>query len=51
MVKVMLSAAGTFPGLSKEVLLKYLDQMHEAVTKGFRTTFTDEVVATTELAE
>lgn len=51
MVKVMLSAAGTFPGLAKEVLLKYLNQMHEAVTKGFRTTFTDEVVATTELAE
>ena len=51
-VKVMLSAAGAeFPGLDKKGLLTYLDQMHDAVTKGFRTTFTDEIVATTECAK
>lgn len=50
-VKVMLSAAGDFPGLAKNVLLEYLNQMHGVVTKGFRTTFTDTIVSQTELAK
>ncbi len=48
-VQVMFSAAGErFPGLSKDILLTYLDQMHEAVTQGFLKTFSDEIVGEVE---
>lgn len=49
-VQVMLRAAGKFPGLNKSDILKYLDQMHGVVTKGFRTTFANEIVSQTEVA-
>ena len=49
-VQVMLRAAGKFPGLGKSDIIKYLDQMHGVVTKGFRTTFADKIVSQTEVA-
>lgn len=48
-VKVMLRAAGKFPGLGKDEVLKYLAQMHDVVTKGFRTTFASEIVSKAEV--
>lgn len=50
-VKVMLRAAGNFPGLSKSDILKYLDEMHGVVTKGFRTIFAAEIVSKAEVAK
>ena len=41
---VLLSAEGEFPGFGADSVRKFLSDMHDIVSKGFQSTFSDEIV-------